>query len=234
MRDEAKDPLSALSSVVDGMAQFASDPELIWLFEAGKMQGRMSGLARILEELEDIRQRARLGEALEGDTFRAIRLLLRFRKSDLIRTVMELGLPDDEEAILPWRADLKRRKPSRHEKLTAEIRGKVGNRFEKQRKQDDIVRRVTLVRFNERCSLPKALEIVAAGTDLSHSGLLSEYLRPVVRSVAAVRSDFMAGMKRHRKKGYVEYKANALIGGGYRRLYFGDLTKKGRRPHDNR
>lgn len=229
MRDEAKNPLAAFVGEMDGLAHFAKDPDLVFLVEAGKQQGRMSGLFRLLDELADIKQRADGGESLEGDAFRAMRLLLRFSKTDIIRTLLELGLPSDEDAILPWRAELRRRKPSRHDKLTSQIRDRVNNRSDRQKKQDSVVRRVTLVRFQRQCSLPEALEIVAGGSDLSVSGLLSEHLRPVIRSVAAVRADYMAGMKRHKPRGFVEYNANALIGGGYRRLYFGDLVKKGRR-----
>jgi len=231
MHDEARNPLSPFFDVADGLAQLAADPELIFLAETGKQQGRISWLIKMLDELAEIRLRADEGETLEGDAFRAIRLISRLPKSEIIRILIELGLPNDENAILPWRADLKKRKPSRHDKLTAQISDKVNNRFDRQRRQDAIVRRVTLVRFDRECSLPEALEIVAEGSDLTGSGLLSQYLKPMVRSVAAVRADYMAGMKRNRTKGYVEYKANALIGGGYRRLYFGDLVKKGRRPN---
>lgn len=231
MHDETHNPLSPFFAVADGLAQLAADPELIFLAETGKQQGRISWLKKLLDELAEIQLRADAGETQEGDAFRSIRLISRLPKSDLVRILIELGLPNDDDALLPWRADLKKRKPSRHDKLTAQIADKVDKRFDRQRRQDAIVKRVTLVRINRECSLPEALEIVAKGTDLTGSGLLSHYLKPMVRSVAAVRADFMAGMKRNKAKGYVEYKANALIGGGYRKLYFGDLVKKGRRPN---
>lgn len=230
MRDEAENARSPFFEVTEGMAQLASDPDLIFLYERGKMQGRMSDLVAVLDELAAIRQRVQQGEALEGDAFRAMRLLLRFPKREVIRTLLELGLPNDEDAILPWRADLKRRKPSNHDRLTAQIRDKVDHRFNQHRKQDAIVRRVMLVRMNSEVSLPEALKIVAKGDDRGDAGLLGEYSKPVAQSVATVRSYYMAGMRRRKAFGYVEYKANALIGGGYRKLYFGDLIKKGRRP----
>lgn len=79
-------------------------------------------------------------------------------------------------------------------------------------------------------TLEEAYEIVAKGHDVRGGGLLGEYLEPPAMSVATVKSYFMAGMRRLKPQGYVEYKANALIGGGYRKLYFGDLARKGRRP----
>ncbi len=227
MSDKPSDPFLG---VVEGLGQLASDPELAFLVATGWQQGRTSGLMKVLDELAEIRERGQDSITREGDAFRAMRLLLRFSKSELIRLVMELGFPHDEEAILPWRVELKRRRLSNHDRFTEQLRQRVNHRFNQNRKQDVIVRRVMMVRMNRKVNLPEAFRIVAKGEDHEDTGLLGEYTKPPSRSVATVKSYYMAGMRRLKPLGYVEYKAGPLIGGGYRKLYFGDLVKKGRRP----
>lgn len=230
MSDKSSNPLSPFLGVVEGLPELLADPELQFLVETGYMQGRMSRLVERLNELAEIRRRAQNGGSLEGDSFRALRLLSLFSKSDLIRVLMEMGWPSDDDAVLPWRLELNRRSPSSHDRMAAKVKKRVDHRFAKQHKQDAIVLRITMVRRNRDVSLEDAYEIVANGDDFDGGGLLGEYLKPPALSVATVKSYYMAGMSRLRRQGYVQYKAGPLIGGGYRRLYFGDLTKKGRKP----
>ncbi len=230
MSDKSGNPLSPFLGVVEGLPELMADPELQFLIEAGYLKGRMSLLLKRLDELAEISRRAQTGVSQEGDAFRALRLLSLFSKSDLIRGLIEVGWPSDDDAFLPWRLELHRRNPSSQDRMFAQVRKSVDHRFKKQHKQDVIVRRIMLVRRDLDVSLQEAYEIVARGDDLKGEGLLDEYVKPTVMSVASVKSYYMAGMRRLKPLGYVEYNTGPLIGGGYRRLYFGELTKKGRKP----
>ena len=207
-------------------------PRAVWEAFAyeGKRRAHLEKINQALSDLDDIAQGARAGELAAGDTFRAMRLLSGFSKSDLIRILLALGFPDDEEALLNWRIDLKWRRPSRHEKMLSKAIKKMDSQERKRKLELEVVRRVMRLRDETGCTFEEAIEKVAACEDYETSGLLASALPKRRRSTSAVRANFMAGMKWLGPVGYVEYRVGGIFGGRKRKLHFAALRRKGRRP----
>ncbi len=191
MAIESSDPLMLLLGKLEDLALLETDRELRFLHEVGKLNQRTRSILRALEVLAEIKSRANQGESREGDAIRAMRILTSLSKSTMIMLLMELGLPNDDDAVLPWRIELKRRKPSRHDKWTAIAKERVNSRLKKQKREDQVVKRVITLRMDQKVTLHEALKIVADRSDLRPEGILSQYFQPKFRSVAAVRVSVM-------------------------------------------
>ncbi len=94
---------------LSGLLAIAPSGTCDYLLHYSEAQARAKGLLSIIKELEEIQQLSLLGIQQSGDRFRALRLLKRIPNSELIRLIVELGMPD-AESMLPCRMELKVRR----------------------------------------------------------------------------------------------------------------------------
>jgi|GEM_PF-6984657 len=213
MTDEAGELLERLRHGIATLNAVDGEGELAFLIDAGRQQAMIAPLISLLHELVEIWHRARADDMHEGDAFRALRLLAGQAKPDLVRIILELALPSDEEAILPYRMELKRRNPSRRDKVLDEARRKISANEKKRERERSVVLRIMSVRQSTGCTLKQAFQKVAKCEDIVRSGLLAEYAPRQYRSVSAVRADYMAGMSWLKPLGSVHYRTGGIIGG---------------------
>jgi hypothetical protein len=207
-------------------------PRLVWEAFAvlHERQSKLEQFDETLTDLEQIIGKARSGALADGDTFKAMRLLAGFSKTELIRMIIALGSPDDDGAGSNWRIDLVRRKPSRFQKLMAKAEKKIASQEIKRERELEVVQRVIRLRIEDKCTVEEAIEKVASCQDYPAIGAGSAALPKKVRSISAVRADYIAGMNWIGPAGYVEIRTGGLFSGRLQSLHFEPLRKKGRRP----
>jgi hypothetical protein len=227
------------SELALGLASLlAIAPNETWdrLMEIGRLEGEIENtrkrarpLLATIKELSEIQERGLMGVSEPGDRFRTYRLLLRFSKADLLRLIVDIGLPDSE-AVWPWKMELKaRRLPVSRVLDSAEIK-RLNRRAALVADEDATVRRVIAYREEVRVSLADAINAVAGGKDWG-GGLLN--IKPRLQSVPTVRAKYMRGIKRAKEVGWVSLptRGGGMFGNKKRLVSLETFIKKGRRPN---